>query len=265
MAIVKWKFNDTMPDTLQGSYNNHINFTCNGVSYTSINTMGKPNGIYYGDTQAYSWATNKWNDTKYQYIEVDDTSTDYANFVEWAKENGGVLLEAGEYKWVDEPNLSLLEDVINIVLDFTTGNMSGCNVQAQPTKGGIILYAWSTGGDETIYFGAGSWSNETYKTITTTTNQYINYDFYTWAIAGNQLVKQTSNKVTIDLTTLSGWDSVEGGTHTLQVAAKANGYKDSEKSTAISFTKVETPNYLLTSNNEALQDSQERNIEYGKL
>ncbi len=274
MAIVKWKFNDTLENVADAVGEMSLNFTSNGITYNNFvlenydpsdgtfNTIryDQPNGDYI-----IVYENNAWLNTKYQYIEVDDTSTDYANFVEWAKENGGVLLEAGEYKWVDEPNLSLLEDVINIVLDFTTGNMSGSNVQAQPTKGGNILYAWSTGGDETIYFGAGSWSNETYKTITTTTNQYINYDFYTWAITGNQLIKQTSNKVTIDLTTLSGWDSVEGGTHTLQVAAKADGYKDSEKSTAISFTKVETPNYLLTSNDEALQDSQERNIEYGKL
>lgn len=237
MAIVKWKFNDIMLDTLQGSYDNHINFTCNGVSYTSISTMGKPNGIYYGETQAYSWTTNKWNDIKYQYIEVDDTSTDYASFVEWAKENGGVLLEAGEYKWVDEPNLGLLEDVLTAHLDFTTDDRAGAIISPSPRKGGIITYAWAIAGDETIYFGAGSWANEAYKTITTTTDQYINYDFYTWAIAGNQLVKQTSNKITIDLTTLSGWNGVAGGTHTLQVVAKADGYKDSEKSTAIKFTK----------------------------
>lgn len=249
MAIVKWKFNDTMPDTLQGSYDNHINFTCNGVSYTSISTMGKPNGIYYGETQAYSWTTNKWNDIKYQYIEVDDTSTDYASFVEWAKENGGVLLEAGEYKWVEMPtNFESIggtpeEPTIGtagfIIFSFTSNSLEWnalAVTYGTTSANDIATYAAPI---TTEFYNAnhGGWFEEAYRTIVTTKDQYIDYDFYQYAITGNQLIKQASDKVTIDLTTLQGWNDVTGGTHTLQVVAKAEGYKDSEKSTAISFIK----------------------------
>lgn len=48
----------------------------------------------------------------------------------------------------------------------------------------------------------------------------------------------STNKVSIDLTTLSGWDNVSSGTHEISVVAKATGYLDSEKSAAVSFTKA---------------------------
>ena len=47
----------------------------------------------------------------------------------------------------------------------------------------------------------------------------------------------STSQVSIDLTTLSGWGNVADGQHSIQVVAKADGYKDSEKSTAVSFTK----------------------------
>lgn len=46
-----------------------------------------------------------------------------------------------------------------------------------------------------------------------------------------------TSQVSIDLTSLSGWNNVSDGEHNIQVVAKADGYRDSEKSTAVSFTK----------------------------
>lgn len=57
---------------------------------------------------------------------------------------------------------------------------------------------------------------------------------YTWTLTS----KQATSKISIDLTTLTGWDNVSSGTHEISVVAKATGYLDSEKSTAVSFTKA---------------------------
>ena len=54
---------------------------------------------------------------------------------------------------------------------------------------------------------------------------------------GTYTTRANVAKVSIDLTTLSGWGNVADGQHSIQVVAKADGYKDSEKSTAVSFTK----------------------------
>lgn len=49
--------------------------------------------------------------------------------------------------------------------------------------------------------------------------------------------KKATSQVSIDLTTLSGWGNVADGEHVIQVVAKADGYRDSEKSTAVTFSK----------------------------
>ena len=41
----------------------------------------------------------------------------------------------------------------------------------------------------------------------------------------------------VDLTTLPGWSSLSDGTHNITIVAKADGYRDSEPSAAVSVTK----------------------------
>lgn len=49
--------------------------------------------------------------------------------------------------------------------------------------------------------------------------------------------KQSTSKVSIDLTTLSGWSDVTDGSHTVSIKAKADGYQDSPASAGVTFTK----------------------------
>lgn len=51
------------------------------------------------------------------------------------------------------------------------------------------------------------------------------------------LQRFATSQVSIDLTTLSGWGNVADGQHSIQVVAKADGYRDSEPSAAVSVTK----------------------------
>ena len=41
----------------------------------------------------------------------------------------------------------------------------------------------------------------------------------------------------VDLTTLPGWSSLSDGTHNITIVAKAEGYRDSEPSAAVSVEK----------------------------
>lgn len=45
-------------------------------------------------------------------------------------------------------------------------------------------------------------------------------------------------KKSVDLTTLSGWDNLTPGNHTIKIVAKGTGYRDSEKSAGVSVTKA---------------------------
>ncbi len=47
----------------------------------------------------------------------------------------------------------------------------------------------------------------------------------------------STSRLSVDLTTLSGWASLSAGSHNIQIVAKASGYRDSEKSAAVQVTK----------------------------
>ena len=51
----------------------------------------------------------------------------------------------------------------------------------------------------------------------------------------------------VDLTTLAGWEALSSGTHNITIVAKANGYRDSAPSAAVSVEKAEAqPGYTVT-------------------
>ena len=50
--------------------------------------------------------------------------------------------------------------------------------------------------------------------------------------------KVSASRKEIDLTTLSGWASLSTGSHNITIVAKADGYKDSEPSAAVSVEKA---------------------------
>lgn len=83
-----------------------------------------------------------------------------------------------------------------------------------------------------------SWNNEAYRTITFSTPP--TGDLLAWLQANG--TKQVSTpKVTVDLTSLSGYESLPAGTYQLGVKAKASGYQDSDLSQTASFTKLAAP------------------------
>ena len=76
------------------------------------------------------------------------------------------------------------------------------------------------------------WANSAYRTVTFETAP--TGDLLTWLQANG--TKQ-SNKLSVDLTTLSGWSNLAPGNHTIKIVAKGTGYTDSEKSAGVEVTK----------------------------
>lgn len=50
--------------------------------------------------------------------------------------------------------------------------------------------------------------------------------------------KQSTSKVSVDLTTLPGWTSLSSGSHNITIVAKADGYRDSVPSAAVSVELI---------------------------
>lgn len=187
---VTWKFNDT-PNLLT-SFESQINFTSDNIAFEKF-IVETGDGIYYkpkNGTQmpAYGMLLGGWANSSYQTIQVDTNSTDYSSFVTWAKANGGVLLEKGTYKWVDTLTFVGTVDV-RATFNFISNNTNYEMLDVHSTKGGSMYYD-----QDTVYVS--DWVDNAYKTITTSTDQYVDYDFYAYAIIGGQLVKQAATPTT---------------------------------------------------------------------
>lgn len=191
---VTWKFNDTI--SFSADIDFYINFVVNNFIYyfRLSTTSGTPDGYIMTYTQSNGDRLDVYNDTDHwinsdnQIIQVDSNSRDYKKFVTWAKANGGVLLEKGTYKWVDTLTFVGTVDV-RATFNFISNNTNYEMLDVHSTKGGSMYYD-----QYTVYVS--DWVDNAYKTITTATDQYVDYDFYNYAITGGQLVKQAATPTT---------------------------------------------------------------------
>lgn len=88
----------------------------------------------------------------------------------------------------------------------------------------------------------GSWSSEsglnlqTIKILSKLSEVTNGSELLTW-LQANATKQESATKVSVDLTTLQGWSSLSGGNHNITIVAKAENYRDSEPSAAVSVTK----------------------------
>ena len=64
-----------------------------------------------------------------------------------------------------------------------------------------------------------------------------NADFISW-LEANATQQGATPRKSVDLTTLPGWSSLSSGSHSITIVAKAEGYRDSEPSAAVSVEKA---------------------------
>lgn len=94
-----------------------------------------------------------------------------------------------------------------------------------------------TAGYGYIYDGPGKWLGVS-MTPNATSPEYGPGTYFSVRINSN-VYAVIKNTVNIDLSTLSGYQTLANGTYSLQVKAKANGYTDSDMSTSVSWQKKE--------------------------
>lgn len=131
------------------------------------------------------------------------------------------------------------------ILNNDGTNTLGFITPYEPAHGGYTVYVNDVGlsgtvtpTDGYIYDGPGKWLG-----ISTTPNATSpEYGPGTKAIisAGSAVyvvIGTSKNTVSIDLSTLSGYQALANGTYSLRVKAKATGYTDSDLSDSVSITK----------------------------
>lgn len=187
ITLIKIKFKDTITyGSLEEPLGIPISFTSNGTSFTFFEIDPFSFRLAYNSTITYK-TSGGYTNANYQYIEIDPTQANFNTFITSMKNNiAGVELEAGTYKWVDSPLSERTED-LDCYFNFKSFNINYTEITLS-YENKIIFYYVNDNDYSTVYNNF--WPNDAYKTITTTSNQYIDYDFYNYAILGNQLVKQ---------------------------------------------------------------------------
>ena len=197
MSTIKIKFKDTL--TLTSDFDFFINFTSNSTTFTRMKVSQYISyNLNYGTTKVYDKPTNSWVDTAYQIIEIDTNQNEFNAFITAMKSNiAGVELEAGTYQWIGTPENPT---TCNTNLNFTSNNENFTGIKVY--EGAVYLLAYINNGTSIDVFNYDDWDwkqGTAYRTITTSSNQYIDYDFYNYAILGNQLVKQQPTPTAIKL------------------------------------------------------------------
>lgn len=247
-STIKIKFKDTLTFTSDQIFD--ITFKSNNQNFTQfLGQYGKVFTLSYNSTSVYDFI-NGWLNTAYQVIEIDPTQPNFQTFITAMKSNiDGVELESGTYKWVNSPtSMVTIGSELECAFTFSSNSVNYYGVYYGKT---VIGYIGTLGGHSglQVWQQNGSWRNVAYKTITTSENQYIDYDFYNYAILGNQLVKQTAptstHKLTFDsnITITINGSSVTTSPYNLAVgdvitATTSGGYKISINGTLYGGTST---------------------------
>lgn len=221
-----------------------INFVSNNVSYLNIARDYNPsedfddliygqNGSAASDDTVYS--NGSWINQANRTIIFSTPPT--GDLLTWAQANGPKqqslpTIKAGTYKFKETPILvsSIISQDLNSKIDnvsYITMVVSSAVIATMKGVGdvGPTLYNSSTG-----------WTDTKYRTIVIETDQNVSEDFYTWFTTNaNEVIRKS-----VDLTTLSGWEALLSGSHSITIKAKAAGYLDSDASEAVTVTKADT-------------------------
>ena len=253
MATIKIKFKDSI--NLFINVDVSINFVCSGIPYQRIQVSNDL--LRYQDISG-DWVTccNEigWTNYKYKIIEIDDTQTNFNEFInEFYLNIDGVILESGIYIWNSKApfydnNFPTEVEKKIVKFNFKSNNIEFTSCGVSTYGAGEYHFAYgkstaTTAGDNyldddvssgkvievcnTVDFEARY--DEAYRTIILDTDQCVDYDFYSNYV-GSKLNKQeipTSHSITYNLTNcISDSSNPTTISDTASVIVTANrGYK----------------------------------------
>lgn len=159
-------------------------------------TIAANEGYNLPDTVTVTGASQSWNKETGTLTLTNPTG---AVTVSAVCESAGYTLEAGVYKWADMLS-KLPVDEIDFDIIFVSGSTTYSNINISLDTNmeytDTVSYFSESEGDPLVVYIASDdekWSavNAVYQTITLSTSQTVSTEFYTWAITGGNLVKQT--------------------------------------------------------------------------
>lgn len=140
----------------------------------------------------------------------------------------------GKYKWLD--TLTMPETKIEQIINFISNNITYIGIRATTDT---IHYVREDSSETEVYNIASKWVTEDIKNqiISIINSQEVDETFLTWFSTNTSAYIET---LSYDLSKSTKWNDILDGEHIVQIVAKANNYKDSEKSISVTFTKDTT-------------------------
>ena len=245
LTNTKWVINNTVGSVPIPPVRFSVTFISNGNNYTelTLSYAGSDSPIKYDNTIAYDYGNMIWTNQAYRIIEITGgTNVTNASLIEWLLQNATQVnvTDLTNTKWQFNDIITLGD--FNYAIYFVSG--------VYPTRvyNNLISYLASTGippipAHLDYVFGPDSnnqayafngWVDNLYKTIEISSGTDIaNPDLIVWLTENATL---QPNVKTFDLSTLQ----LSAGTHTIQVRARAQNYRDSNFSNAVSYVVAPT-------------------------
>lgn len=232
----KWVINKTPnPSPLSGGIFFNISFISNNRTFSEIiigdNLEPGLNSINYyteNDVDVYWFSSNSWVNEAYRLISItsgDDVSN--PDLLVWLNNNATL---------VPVVDLSGTEWYFNSVIDLLAStyfiNFKSDGIDYDSIKPWLFEYGGMKYGNNGVYLN-GEWLSENTRTISITDGTDIaNPDLIAWLSQNATYQSQpVTPTITYDLTQLQ----LSAGTHTVQVRARAQNYRDSEFSNSVTY------------------------------
>lgn len=231
-----------------------FSFVSNGVTYDSLHyvcTMTVANNkLYYvtNSVETLVWQNNNWTDEKYRIFEFPTQTvregiyglvsgnsqflTDRTSPTGNSCSDFGYMLDLqGNYIFsgsfdnkfsMEFPFVSKGSNFINMYYNIDSKELTYTSID-------YVNYVYV----QTRVYNNGRWIDDNYKKIYISETTYGDYSYKESLL--EYYTKISSQK--IDVSTLSGWEDLASGEHSITIKTKANGYVDSENSNAVSVSK----------------------------
>lgn len=142
--------------------------------------------------------------------------------------------------WVFNNGLKSPSADFSYALNFISNNITYAKIQTNGFSGHAPVRDLRYNNTNVYVYDPKGWIDEAYKTISITGGaDATNTNLINW-LEANATKQESTPKVSVDLTTLPGWPSLSAGSHNITIVAKADGYTDSEPSTAVQVYKQPT-------------------------
>lgn len=240
----KWVLNSGPYTRPNFSYN--INFTSNSSNFTSFSGNYDIYGSHLKYDNSYVYERLSWSSENYRIISITNgNDVSNPNLLVWLNNNATYIFieDLTNTTWVFKEDLVWGD--AQYAINFTSNNLSFKGIKYEVYSADIDrlfyintddseLKVCEYDADTAAYW---TWIDNSYKTIeisngTDATNLFLIADLIKSAI----LQEPITPTKTFDLSTLQ----LSAGTHTIQIKARASGYKDSNFSNSVSYTKPAT-------------------------